>query len=99
MPWRLRITGIESLNWSAICWASLKLFGITRWTWMSPALRPLPPTGAQHARLARAAARLVGEDVVELVPAAALEPAHVRPVAVAVLHLRLGLRLGSGSDS
>src|ERR671934_2593992 len=31
-PWRLRITGIASLNLSAICWASLKLRGTTRWT-------------------------------------------------------------------
>src|ERR671929_287533 len=31
-PWRLRITGIPSLNLSAICCASLKLRGSTRWT-------------------------------------------------------------------
>src|SRR4051812_742890 len=44
----------------------------------------------------RAARRVVGEDVVDLVAAAArLEPAHVRPFAVAVLQLALGLgRLG-----
>src|SRR5215212_4786321 len=46
VPCRLRITGIASLNWSAICWASLKFLGMTRWTWMSPPLpRPLPATG------------------------------------------------------
>ena len=44
MPWRLRITGIESLNWLAISWASLKALGITRWTWSIPTM-PLPPTG------------------------------------------------------
>ena len=32
MPWRLTITGIESLNLSAMSWASLKDLGITRWT-------------------------------------------------------------------
>src|ERR671934_2785460 len=31
-PWRLRITGMPSLNLSAICCASLKLRGRTRWT-------------------------------------------------------------------
>src|ERR671937_1572815 len=31
-PWRFRMTGIPSLNLSAICWASLKLRGRTRWT-------------------------------------------------------------------
>src|SRR3954449_13070172 len=45
VPWRLMITGTESLNWSAICWASLKLFGMTRWTVTSPLARPFPPTG------------------------------------------------------
>src|SRR4051794_626921 len=50
---------------------------------------------AQHARLARRARRLVGEDVVDLVAAAArLEPAHVRALGVALLELALGLRLG-----
>src|SRR3954454_22864491 len=52
---------------------------------------------AQHASgPRRAARRVVGEDVVDLVAAAArLEPAHVRPFAVAVLQLALGLgRLG-----
>ena len=81
MPWRFRITGIASLNWSAICCASLKLLGITRCTWMSPPLppaRPLAAHRAQDARLAPAAARLVGEDVVDLVAPPALEPAHVR---------------------
>src|SRR5436305_1611295 len=33
---RLRMTGIESLNLSAICWASLKDLGITRCTRTSP---------------------------------------------------------------
>ena len=34
--WRLRITGTESLNLSAICCASLKLRGRTRWTLALP---------------------------------------------------------------
>jgi len=48
--------------------------------------------GAQHAR-APLAGRVVGEDVVDLVatPAAAAEPAHVRPLPVLVLQLDLGL--------
>src|SRR5215212_7831873 len=41
--WRFRMTGTASLNWSAICWASLKLLGITRCTWMSPPRPPPPP--------------------------------------------------------
>src|SRR3954452_2987343 len=45
---------------------------------------------AEHAGLT-AAGRLVGEDVVELVAAPALEPPDVRPLAVPVLEL--GLRL------
>src|SRR5215204_1819939 len=55
---------------------------------------PVAPDRPQDARFAAAAARLVGEDVVELVAPAALEAPHVRPVAVAVLELdlRLGLR-------
>ncbi len=55
---------------------------------------------AQHARLAaalRGAAALVGEDVVELVAAAALEAAHVRALAVAVLERGLGLGLVVGN--
>ena len=61
---------------------------------MSPPFpRPLPPTGRSW-RVSRAgAARLVGEDVVDLVAAAALQPAHVGPVAVAILELDLGLGL------
>src|SRR5215212_4645655 len=47
----------------------------------------------QHARLA-AARRLVGEDVVELVAPAPLKPPDVRPLAVPVLQLGLGLRVG-----
>ena len=98
MPWRLRITGIDSLNWLAICWASLKVLGITRWTWRSIPALPLPPDGAQHAGLAPAAlaGRVVGEDVVELVAAAALEPADVGALAIAVLQLCLGLGLALG---
>src|SRR5205085_10309012 len=47
----------------------------------------------QHARVA-GRARLVGEDVVDLVAAAAgLEASHVGPLAVAVLELGLRLRL------
>src|SRR3712207_7013390 len=47
--------------------------------------RPAVADRPQDARLARAARRLVGEDVVEVVaPAATLEPAHVGPLAVAV---------------
>ena len=42
MVCRLRITGTERLNWSATCWASLKLRGMTRWTWTS---EPPLPTG------------------------------------------------------
>src|SRR5207302_4572928 len=42
-PWRLRITGIESLNLSAICWASLNDLGTTRCTRTSPL--PRLPTG------------------------------------------------------
>ena len=37
--WRFRITGIESLNLSAICCASLNDLGITRWTRTSPLAR------------------------------------------------------------
>src|SRR5919198_49880 len=43
VPCRLRITGIESLNWSATCWASLKFFGITGSTCTPP--RPPFSTG------------------------------------------------------
>ena len=82
----VRATGMPSLNRSATCWASLKLFGITRCT-RTP-LRPLPraaPTAPQLGR--RAPGRLVvGEDVVEVVAAAAVaEAAHVGPLAVALL--------------
>ena len=62
---------------------------------MSPP-RPLRHR-AQHPRLRPPGARLVGEDVVDLVTTAPLEPAHVGTLAVAVLELRLGLGLPSGS--
>ena len=54
---------------------------------------------AQHARLAAAAAGLVGEDVVDLVTAAALEAPHVGPLAVAILELDLGLDLVDGVEA
>ena len=48
--------------------------------------------GAQHARVARRGGDVVGEDVVDLVAAAARgQAAHVRALAVAVLELGLGL--------
>ena len=61
MPWRLRITGIESLNLSATSWASLNDFGITRWTRTSrggrwPARRSTGRSGAR-ARLGAARRR------------------------------------------
>ncbi len=59
-----------------------------------PAAATVAAHRPKHARLAAGAARLVREDVVELVPAPALQPADVRAVAVAVLELRLRLRLG-----
>ena len=38
------------LNWSATCWASLKLRGMTRWTWTSES--PLPTGRSVRVRLA-----------------------------------------------
>ncbi len=56
--------------------------------------RPFPPLlrdRAQDARRARGRV-VVGEDVVDLVaPATRRETAHVRPLAIAILELRLGL--------
>src|SRR3954469_24492050 len=54
-PCRLRITGIPSLNLSAICCASLKLRGITRCTW-TDGIAPIGPelaAGAAERRLFR----------------------------------------------
>ena len=81
------------MYWSAICWASLKLLGPRG----APGGRSDVAVAhrAQHARLVarRLGAGVVGEDVVELVAAAALEAADVRPLAVAVLELGLRLEL------
>ena len=66
---------------------------------MSPAAAAVAADRAQHARLAATLrARLVGEDVVDLVAAPALQAAHVGPVAIAILELglRLGLTLPDG---
>ena len=62
------MTGTERLNWSATCWASLKLRGMTRWTWTSESAVADRAQGAG----ARGRDRLVvGEDVVDLVAAGA----------------------------
>src|SRR5581483_4247145 len=59
-PCRLRMTGIPSLKRSAICWASLKLRGSTRWTRTGPGLgtlstpRSLRGSGAGRRTLVRA---------------------------------------------
>src|SRR6476659_5210826 len=74
-PWRLSTTGIESLNLSATCWASLKLLGMTRCTRTSP--RPLPPRTERRTVVAPAAA--------------SAQAADVGALARALLGLRLGL--------
>src|ERR1035437_1989907 len=68
--WRFRITGIESLNLSAICWASLKDLGTTRCTRTSPlpratglstdAERPRPLRGAWPASRSELVRDLLG---------------------------------------
>ena len=87
------MTGIPSLNLSAICCASLKLRGTTRCT-----LRRTPGVGArldaraarrpQRPRVVRAVARLRVGPVLELArPAARRQPADVRALAVGALEL------------
>ena len=67
------ITGIESLNLSATSWASLNDFGITRCTRTSPLRAAVGRAAADRAQHGRAPLRrrVVGEDVVDLVAAAA----------------------------
>ena len=48
------MTGTESLNLSATCWASLNDLGMTRWTLTSEIVPPLPPPGTERSTLVRA---------------------------------------------
>ena len=91
VPWRFRITGIASLNWSAICWASLKLLGMTRWTSMSPRGHWRRPVAAGASRGPGRAARR--QRCRRSRRGAGAQPAHVGPVAIAILELYLGLGL------
>src|SRR3954465_14655800 len=48
VDWRLMITGLERLNSSATCWASLKLLGVT--TGMGATPPPVPPAARRRPR-------------------------------------------------
>ena len=100
-PCRLRITGIESLNLSAICWASLKRLGDhevhAHVAVAAAADGCAPPTGRSTAPR-----RVGGSSSAKMSSNSSRrrrgKPAHVRALAVAVLELRLGLGVGSSSS-
>src|SRR5579884_2979618 len=84
--WRFRITGIPCLNLSAICCASLKLRGSTRWT-----RTELGPGSASTTARRPHVARLGIRPVVEVTGASTRrEPAHVRPLGIRALHVLVG---------
>ena len=85
------MTGVPSLNLSAICWASLKLRGTTRWTRTDGCAgrrfdRPRPCRPENRRACAWRGLGLC--PVLELgPPTARREPAHVRALAIRALEL------------